>query len=64
MKEQNYRKAREAAGIRAERAASELGVSISTLFSWERGETSPNADKLIAMANLYGKKIDYLLALV
>lgn len=63
MKEQNYRKAREAAGIKAERAAVELGVSISTLFNWERGETSPDADKLIDMANLYGQKIDYLLAL-
>lgn len=63
MKEQNYRKAREDAGIRPERAAVELGVSISTLFSWERGETSPTANKLVDMSNLYGKKIDYLLAL-
>lgn len=63
MKDRNYRKARESAGIKAEQAAVELGVSISTLFSWERGETSPNADKLIAMSNLYDKKVDYLLAL-
>ena len=63
MKVQNYRKAREDAGVRPERAAAELGVSITTLFSWERGETSPNADKLVSMANLYGKKVDYLLAL-
>ena len=46
MKEQNYRKAREEAGVRPERAAAELGVSITTLFNWERGETSPDADKL------------------
>lgn len=63
MREQNYRKAREEAGIRPERAAAELGVSITTLFSWERGETSPNADKLVAMSGLYDKRIDYLLAL-
>lgn len=63
MKEQNYRKAREEAGIRPERAAAELGVSITTLFSWERGATSPDADKLVSMATLYGAKIDYLLAL-
>ena len=63
MKEQNYRKAREDAGIRPERAATELGISITTLFSWERGETSPTANKLVDMSNLYGKKIDYLLAL-
>ncbi len=63
MAQQNYRKAREDAGIRAERAAAELGVSITTLYAWERGETSPDADKLVSMANLYGKKVDYLLAL-
>lgn len=61
--QQNYRKAREDAGIKAERAASELGVSITTLFNWERGDTSPTADKLIDMANLYDKKVDFLLAL-
>ena len=60
---QNYRKAREDAGIKAERAALELGVSITTLFNWERGDTSPTADKLIDMANLYDKKVDFLLAL-
>ena len=63
MKEQNYRKAREEAGVRPERAAAELGVSITTLFNWERGETSPDADKLVIMSQLYGKRIDYLLAL-
>lgn len=63
MSQQNYRKAREEAGVRAERAAAELGVSITTLYAWERGETSPDADKLVEMANLYGKKVDYLLAL-
>lgn len=62
-KKQNYRKAREEAGIKAEKAAVELGVSISTLFSWERGETSPSADKLVSMSSLYDKKIDFLLAL-
>jgi transcriptional regulator with XRE-family HTH domain len=63
MAQQNYRKAREDAGIKAERAAAELGVSITTLFSWERGDTAPTANKLIDMANLYGQKVDYLLAL-
>lgn len=63
MKEQNYRKAREEAGVRPERAAAELGVSITTLFSWERGQTSPDADKLVTMSRLYDTKIDYLLAL-
>lgn len=59
----NYRKARTEAGIKAEQAASSLGVSITTLFNWERGDTSPDADKLIEMAKLYGAKTDYLLML-
>ena len=63
MYEQNYRKAREEAGIKAEQAAVSLGVSITTLYAWERGETSPDADKLVLMSDLYGKKVDYLLAL-
>ena len=61
MKEQNYRKAREKAGIKSERAAAELGVSITTLFNWERGDTSPNANNIREMAKLYGVTANYLL---
>ena len=63
MYEQNYRKARESAGIKAERAAAELGVSITTLFNWERGDTNPDADKVKAMAELYHVSSDHLLAM-
>lgn len=63
MYEQNYRKAREGANMKAERAASELRVSITTLFNWERGNTSPDADKVVDMARLYGVSTDYLLNL-
>lgn len=63
MDKQSYRKAREAAGIRPERAATELGVSISTLFNWERGDTSPDADKLRCMAKLYKVSADELLCM-
>lgn len=61
MENQNYRKARESAGIKAERAAAELGVSITTLFNWERGDTSPNAKNIRDMAELYGVSADYLI---
>lgn len=59
----NYRKAREAAGIKAERAAVELGVSISTLFNWERGETAPNANNIRDMAHLYNASANYLIGM-
>lgn len=63
MENQNYREARTSAGIKAERAAAELGVSITTLFNWERGYTNPDADKIKAMAELYRVSPDYLLAM-
>lgn len=63
MENQNYRKAREKAGVKAERAAAELGVSITTLFNWERGDTNPDADKVKDMARMYHVTSDYLLAM-
>ena len=64
MENQNYRKAREDAGIRAERAAAELGVSITTLYNWERGDTSPDANNIRDMAQLYRVSPNYLLGMV
>lgn len=58
-----YRKARQDAEIRAEKAAAELGVSITTLLNWERGDTKPNADNLRDMARLYKVSSDYLIGL-
>lgn len=63
MKVQNYRKARESAGIKAERAAAELGVSITTLFNWERGDTLPNAKNIRDMAILYDVNPSYLIGM-
>ena len=63
MKEQNYRKAREEAGVKAERAAAELGVSITTLFNWERGDTMPHAKNIRDMAQLYKVSADYLISM-
>ncbi len=63
MKQQNYRKAREIARIKAERAAAELGVSITTLFNWERGDTAPNANNIRDMATLYGVSANYLIGM-
>ena len=64
MKVVRFREARQAAGIKAEQAASDLGVSITTLFSWERGDTSPDATKVIAMTQLYNVSADGLLGLM
>lgn len=58
-----YREARQAASIRAEAAAASMGVSITTLLNWERGDTKPNADNIRDMAELYKVSSDYLLGL-
>lgn len=63
MQQQNYRKARKEAGVKPERAAAELGVSITTLLNWERGDTSPNANNIRDMAVLYGVSANYLIGM-
>lgn len=63
MQQQNYRKARKDAGVKPERAAAELGVSITTLLNWERGDTSPNANNIRDMAVLYGVSANYLIGM-
>lgn len=56
-----FREARKAAGMSAEQAAVKLGVSISTLFSWERGQYLPRANDIRRMATIYDVSADYLL---
>ena len=64
MAENRIRDLRKKAGITPERASCALGVSISTLFSWESGKTTPNGEKLKQMALLYGCSSDALLGLI
>lgn len=60
----NYREAREAVGLTAQVAATKIGVSITTLISWENGKTSPNAESVICLCKLYGCTADELLGIV
>lgn len=64
MANNRFRELRKKAGITPERASCALDVSISTLFSWESGKTTPNGEKLKQMAILYGCSSDALLGLV
>ena len=59
----NYRKMRRRADMDAATAAKRLGVSPNTINNWESGKTSPNAEKLVKMTELYGCTVDDLLAL-
>lgn len=38
-----------------------LGVKPSAVSKWERGLSMPRADKLVALANLYGCTVEQLL---
>lgn len=58
-----YREARERAGLKPEEACVRLGISISTLYNWEKGRTKPDARDLRAMAEAYGTSADYLLGM-
>ena len=41
--------------------AAALGVKPSAVSKWERGLSKPRADKLVAIASLYGCTVDQLL---
>ncbi len=52
---------RKAHGYSQEELADKIGVSRQAISKWERTESSPDTDNLIALANLYGVSLDELL---
>ncbi|MCM1115251.1 MAG: helix-turn-helix domain-containing protein [Clostridium sp.] len=54
----DYRKAN---GYSQEELAEKIGVSRQAISKWERGESSPDTDNLIALARLYSITIDELI---
>lgn len=52
---------RRAAGLSQEGLAEKLGVTRQAVSKWERSESSPDTDNLIALAQLYGVSLDELL---
>ena len=57
-----FAKARINAGLLQEQAAIELHVDRSTIAKWETGVAMPRADKLPAIAKLYGCSVGALLS--
>lgn len=47
-------------GLSQEDLAASLGVSRQAVSKWERAESSPDTDNLIALARLYGVSLDEL----
>ena len=52
---------RKTAGLSQEALAAQLGVSRQAVSKWERSESSPDTDNLIALAALYGVSLNELL---
>lgn len=52
---------RRAQSLSQEDLAARLGVSRQAVSKWERAESSPDTDNLIALAQLYGVSLDALL---
>lgn len=48
-------------GLSQEALANRLGVSRQAVSKWERAESSPDTDNLIALAKLYGIRVDDML---
>lgn len=53
---------RKANGYSQEVLAEKLGVSRQSVSKWERGESSPETDNLIAISRIYGITVDDLLS--
>ncbi len=58
---QRFAQLRKEAGFSQEELAAKLGISRQAVSKWERGESSPDTDNLIALAKLYGVSLDALL---
>lgn len=52
------RQAREDAHFTQQYVAEHMGVTQGAVHCWESGRTQPKADKLTALANLYGCSVD------
>lgn len=50
--------ARVNAGYLQREVAHEIGVSIETIKNWENNKTSPTADRLQDLCDLYGVRMD------
>lgn len=54
-------KLRKANGLSQDALAEKLGISRQSISKWERGESSPDTDNLVALARIYGITIDELI---
>lgn len=56
----NLKMYRKELGLTQEQAAEMLGVSRQAVANWERGETLPDIENVIKLADIYGVTVDCL----
>lgn len=56
----NLKAYRKELGLTQEQAAEMLGVSRQAVVNWERGETLPDIENVIKLADIYGVTVDCL----
>lgn len=44
------------AGVKAKEIASATGVTVDTVYKWEKGESFPNAPQMVAILDCFAKK--------
>lgn len=58
-----FKERRKELHLSAEEAAVKIGCKLGTLYSWERGDTKPQAESLANVAKAYDVSTDWLLDL-
>lgn len=56
----NLKLYRKQQGFTQEQVAERLGVSRQAVAKWERGETVPDIENVIALSDMYGVSVDFL----
>lgn len=62
--EMTLQQIREALGLTRQYVANLLGVSYSSLYSWERGKNYPPIDVVVSMSELYSVSILEIIAII
>ncbi len=57
------RQLREEQGMRQYELAAKMGVRQSSVHKWENGKGYPTFENLLALANLFGVSMDYIMGL-
>lgn len=59
---EKYAKLRDERHMTDYRVAKETGISTVTFTNWKHGRSTPKVDKMLKIANLFGVKLEDLIA--